>query len=313
MTLWSTARAWLSTPAPTAAIEIAADRVSAAAAAPGAAPAVAAHAAAPMPAGALAPAAAAANVRDREAAAAAVRDAVGRLPRRAPRASLVVPDSAAKVSVVRFDTAPARRAELDRLIRWRVRDAIPFRLEEAQVAWDAADAASGADAGPRAFVVVVMRRDIVEEYEALAAAAGARPGIVLPASLAVLNLALAGANGADASADRLLVHAAAGYNSAAILRGRALLLFRNQAGDREGDLTDLVHRTAMYYEDRIGGAGIQKALLAADDPDVEALAGRLASGLGAPVEPLSAPRGPDGGAAAPAAVGALLAAGRRAG
>ena len=309
MTLWTTAHAWLSTPAPTAAIEFAADGVSAVAITAGTTPAVVGHIHVPLPAGAVVPAAAAANVRDREAVVAAVRDAFGHLPRRMPRVSLVVPDSAAKVSILRFDTVPARRAELDRLIRWKVRDAVPFKLEDAQVAWDAAAPIGGAGA----FVVVVMRRDVVEEYEALAAAAGAQPGVVIPASLALLNLALAGAHGAVPSRDRLLVHAAAGYNSVALLRGGALDLFRNQAGDQAADLTNLVHRTAMYYEDRLGGAGIRQVLLATERGDVEALAGQLAAAVAAPVEPLAVPGGLGGGRTVrAAAVGALLGAGRRA-
>ena len=302
MTLWKTARAWMSTPAPTAAIEIAADGVSAVAIGAGAAPAVVGHVHVPLAAGTVAPAAAAANLRDRETAAAAVREAFRRLPRRPPPVGLVVPDSAAMVSILRFDTVPARRGELDRLIRWKVRDAVPFKLEDAQVAWDAAAPIVGA----RAFVVVVMRRDIVEEYEGLAAAAGTQPGIVIPSSFALLTLVLAGAHRADQSEDRMLVHAAAGYNSAAIVRGGALALFRSQVGDQAADLTDLVHRTAMYYEDRLGGAGLRNVLLAAEPRDMEALAGRLAAVIPAPLEPLTAPGGSGGGRYVSAAAAGLL-------
>ncbi|MCE2543160.1 MAG: hypothetical protein J4F30_06980 [Acidobacteria bacterium] len=303
MTLWQAARAWLSTPAPSAAIEIAADGVSAVATAAGTAPAVARHIHVALPAGALAPAPAAANVRNREAAAAAVREAFQRLSPREPRVSLVVPDSAAKVSILRFDTVPARRAELERLIRWKVREAVPFKLDDAQVSWSAAAPIEGA----RAFVVVAMRRDIVEEYEALAAAAGAQPGVVTPASLALLNLALAGAPRAHPAGDRLLVHAAAGYNSVAVLRGGGLALFSCQPGEGAEDLPNLVHRTAMYYEDRLGGTGLRQVILATGRRDVEALAGRLAASVAAPIEPLAPPAGPDGGGAVPpAAAGALL-------
>ena len=299
MTFLGALRGWVSTPGPTVAVDIAADGVSAVAATGAGAPAVAGYAHAPLPAGAVTPAAAAANVRDREAAAAAVRDALGRLPRRDPRVSLVVPDSAAKVSVLRFETAPARRGDLERLIRWKVRDAVPFRLEDAQVAWDAA----APHAGGRDFVVVVMRRDIVEEYEAVALAAGVRPGCVAPASFGLLRLVHGGAG------DRLLVHAAAGYNSAAIVRDGGLALYRSQPGDRDADLADLVHRTAMYYEDRLDGAGIRQVLLATDGRAAQAVTGRLAARIAAPIELLQAP---GGAAVPPAAAGALLGTARRA-
>lgn len=302
MKLWDLASAWVSAPDPTTAIEIAADAVSAVAVTGGDAPAVVGHSRVPLPPGAVVPAAAAANIRDREAAAAAVREALGHLPRRAPRVGLVIPDGAAKVSILRFETVPARRAELDRLIRWKARDAVPFKLDDAQVSWDAAAPVAGAPA----FVVVVMRRDIAEEYEALAVAAGTQPGVVTPASFALLNLVTAGEQRSARSGDRLLVHAAAGYSSVAILRGGALALFRNQAGDRATDLTNLVYRTTMYYEDRLGGAGIREVLLASERPEVEDLVRQLATGVAAPVTTLAVPGGPAGGGTVPAASAGLL-------
>ncbi len=304
MTFLDTVRGWVATPGPTVAVDIAADGVSAVAVTR-AATGVTGHAHAPLPAGVVTPAATAANVRDREAAAAAVRDVLGRLPRRDPRVSLLVPDSAAKVSVLRFESAPARRADLERLIRWKVRDAVPFGLDDAQVAWDAtAPHAAGCD-----FVAVVMRRDIVEEYEAVALAAGVQPGVVAPASFGLLRLVRAGGYPAAGAGDRLLVHAAAGYNSAAIVQDGNLALYRSQPGDREADLADLVHRTAMYYEDRLGGAGFTQVLLVADHRAAQAVTGRLAARIDAPIVPLHA----SGGADVPAAAaGALLAASRRA-
>ena len=292
MTLLDTVRAWVSTPGPTVAVDIAADGVSAVAV-NGADAAVAGHAQAPLPAGVVTPAATSANVRDRAAAAAAVRDVLGRLPRRDPRVSLVVPDSAAKVSILHFESAPARRGDLEKLIRWKVRDAVPFGLDDAQVAWDA----TAPHAAGRDFVAVVMRRDIVEEYEAVALAAGVQPGVVAPASFGLLSLVPGG------SGDRLLVHAAAGYNAAAIVRDGNLVLYRSQPGAQDADLTYLVHRTAMYYEDRLGGAGFTQVLLAADHRAARAVIDRLAARIDAPVTSLHAVGGPDVPAAA---AGALL-------
>ena len=48
----------------------------------------------------------------------------------------------------------------------------------------------------------------------------------------------------------------------AILRGEQLVFFRNRAADGEGGLADMVHQTAMYYEDRLSGAGFGRVVLA---------------------------------------------------
>lgn len=303
MTLLDTVRAWVSTPGPTVAVDIAADGVSAVTA-NGADAAVAGHAQAPLPAGVVTPAATSVNVRDRATAVAAVRDVLGRLPRRDHRVSLVVPDSAAKVSILHFESAPARRGDLEKLIRWKVGDAVPFGLDDAQVAWDAT-APHGAG---RDYVAVVMRRDVVEEYEAVALAAGVQPGAVAPASFGLLSLARTLAHTATAGAgDRLLVHAAAGYNTAVIVQDGNLALYRSQPGDQDADLADLVHRTAMYYEDRLGGGGLTQVLLAAESRAARAVTSRLAARIDAPIALLHASGAPDVPAAA---AGALIGASR---
>ena len=51
------------------------------------------------------------------------------------RVGLVVPDPVAKVSLVRFERVPARGQDLAELVRWQVRKAAPFRIEDAQVAF----------------------------------------------------------------------------------------------------------------------------------------------------------------------------------
>ena len=54
------------------------------------------------------------------------------------------------------------------------------------------------------------------------------------------------------------------YGTLAILRGRDLIFFRNRAEGSDETLADLVHQTAMYYEDRLGGsAGSPACVLAA--------------------------------------------------
>ena len=80
------------------------------------------------------------------------------------------------------------------------------------------------------------------------------------ATFNVINAVLAGA-GAP-TGDWLLVNITADYASIALLRGPHLIFFRNRAADTEGTLADLVHQTAMYYEDRLNGAGFARVLLA---------------------------------------------------
>jgi Tfp pilus assembly PilM family ATPase len=111
----------------------------------------------------------------------------------------------------------------------------------------------------REFIVTLAKRSVVQEYEQLCAEAGAHAGLVDLATLNVINAVLAG-RGAP-SGDWLLVNIAADYTSIALLRGPNLIFFRNRAADTDGTLADLVHQSAMYYEDRLQGAGFSRVIL----------------------------------------------------
>jgi Tfp pilus assembly PilM family ATPase len=267
-------------PAPAIAVEIASNRVSAASLDwRGGQPVVATHATEPLPNGALVPALTAVNTHDRAVVVAAlgrVFERIGR-PR---RVGLIVPDVVAKVSLVRFERVPAKAQELDQLVRWQMRKAAPFPIEEAQVSYvPGLRAEDGQE-----FVVSLARRSVVEEYEAMCADAGAHAGLVDLATFNVINAVLAGK--AAPTIDWLLVNIAADYTSIALLRGPNLIFFRNRASDADGTLADLVHQTAMYYEDRLQGAGFTRVILAGagGTPDIDQLRRSLEERVKSPVD-----------------------------
>ena len=41
-----------------------------------------------------------------------------------------------------------------------------------------------------------------------------------------------------------------------------MIFFRTRPSERDEDLADLVHQTAMYHEDRLGGGGFSRVVLA---------------------------------------------------
>jgi Tfp pilus assembly PilM family ATPase len=242
--------------APGVAVEIALGHVSAASLEwRGSQPVIAAHASEALPSGALVPALTAANVHDRPAVLGALGRVLERLGR-PRRIGLIIPDIVAKVSLVRFEQVPPRGQDLDQLVRWQVRKTAPFAIEDAQVSYVPG---LRADDGQE-FIVSLARRDVILEYEQLCAEAGAQAGLVDLATFNIINAVLAGT--AAPSADWLLVNIAADYTSIALLRGPHLIFFRNRATDTEGTLADLVHQTAMYYEDRLKGAGFAQVILA---------------------------------------------------
>jgi Tfp pilus assembly PilM family ATPase len=75
------------------------------------------------------------------------------------------------------------------------------------------------------------------------------------------------------------------------MRRDQLIFFRSRGSDGEGTLTDVVHQTAMYYEDRLSGAGFSRVLLCGGDATAgEAIRRQLADRLSAAVETIDPTR-----------------------
>jgi len=162
----------------------------------------------------------------------------------------------AKVSLVKFEKVPPRSQDLEQLVRWQVKKTAPFPIEDAQVSYTPGLPATDG----QEFIVSVARRSVIEEYERLCGEAGAHAGLVDLATFNVVNAVLAGSSAP--SSDWLLVNVADDYASIAILRGPHVIFFRNRTTDADGTLADLVHQSAMYYEDRLKGTGFTRVLLA---------------------------------------------------
>jgi Tfp pilus assembly PilM family ATPase len=241
---------WLAPVPPHVAIEIAARRVTVAEVSGGGASlVVSAFASETIPREAVTPALVGPNVVAPGVVADALRVALDRAGLRSTRrAALVVPDSVARVTMLRFDQLPGRAAELDQLVRWQLRKATPFPMDDAQVSYFEANV----DGATRTMAGVVARREVIAQYEGVLAAAGIHAGIVDLASFNVMNAVLG--TGLAPAADWLLVCLAPEATTLAILRGQELMFYRHRTAVEEEPLSALVHQTAMYYEDRLGGS-----------------------------------------------------------
>lgn len=275
---------WLASPPLDAAIEIAPDAVSIAVVASRAGRLeVQGYAVEPLPAGAVTPSLTEPNVVDRAAVSGAISAACQSLGVTPARAGLLIPDLAAKVSLVRFEHPPGRRDDLDAMLRWQVRKSTPFPMEDALTTW--APGASSSDGSE--FIVVVARREVVREYEGACEDAGIHAGLVDLSTFGLVNLFLG--SDVSASGDWLVVHMRPEYSSIVILRRADVIFFRNRAEEEEDALADVVHQTAMYYQDRLEGRGFSRILLGGKTqvPGAVDLARRnLEEHMGARVEPV---------------------------
>ena len=276
------APAWLASPPADAAIEIAEEAVAVAVlGAHGRDPVVERYAVEPLPPGALVPSLTAASIQNREAVTRALAAALDQLGARPRRVALVVPDPIARVSLLRFDRIPPRRDDLDQLIRWQMKKAVPFPVDDACLTFSAGRANGGGE-----FLVALARRETIREYESLAEGLGAHAGLVDLATLSVINLYLAGT---PPVGDWLLVHMRPAYTSIAVVRDADVIFFRTRGHDEQDALSDLVHQTTMYYQDRLEGQGFTRVLLGGNGrtpDDIDQARRDLDGRFGVPVEPI---------------------------
>jgi Tfp pilus assembly PilM family ATPase len=271
----------LSPSPPSVAIEIAARRVTVVEVSGRTQPSVSAYATETLPPDAVAPALIGTNIAKPPVVADALRVALDRAGLRSHRrAALVVPDGVARVSLLPFEQLPSRASDLEKLLRWQLRKALPFPLDEAQLTFFPASRAERA----ATIAAVLARRDVIAQYENVAAAVGIHAGVVDLSSFNVMN-ALMG--GAARGGDRLVVCIAAEGTTLAILRDDALMFYRHRATVDEEPLGALVHQTAMFHQDRLGGAKFAQVWLsggALSPGGADAARAELTQHLGVPAE-----------------------------
>jgi Tfp pilus assembly PilM family ATPase len=218
---------------------------------------VVAHASESLPSGAVVPSLAALNIPDVPIVARAIESVLTQMGASPSRVALVVPDIVAKVSLLKLDKVPSKANDLQEVVRWQVRKSAPFPIEQAIVS---VTPGAPQPEGGQELVVSVARTDVIQQYEQACALVGAHAGLVDLATFSLVNGVLGGRSAP--SGDWLLVHITETYISLAVLRGQSLIFFRNRTDDAEGSVADLIHQTAMYYEDRLSGGGFEQVLFA---------------------------------------------------
>ena len=234
---------------PLAAAEVAPEGVLAAAvAASGQQPS---YAFASLPAGALVPGIADSNLRSSSAVSEALRTALEEVSPPNRHITLVIPDTAARVFVLDFDTLPAKSLEAIPVIRFRLRKTVPFDVEHAAVSYQVlAQRDDGEKAGSVVKVLAtIMPGPILAEYEAAVRAAGYEPGAILPSSLAALAAL-------DSPHPVLAANLSGMALTTAITSGDDLLLYRTvelpeDPAARVAEVQRSVAVAAAYFEDKL--------------------------------------------------------------
>ena len=200
---------------------------------------------APLFAGALVPGLKPPNILDKNAVVAALKRALDNVQGRDKRLTLVIPDAAARVLLLDFDTLPAKLSEALPVIRFRLRKLIPFEADDAAVSYQIMQQT----AEEARVLVTAMPHAVLAEYEEAVHLAGYEPGVVLPSTLAALA-------GLTQPEPMLVVNRNGNSVTTAITRGEELLLHRSLELPADetlcnDELRQAVSVSVAYFEDTL--------------------------------------------------------------
>lgn len=200
----------------------------------------------PFAAGLLKPGIADANLAAPDTVASGIRTALGHVSPRTRAVTLILPDTAIRIFLLDFDSLPSRAAEVDPVLRFRLRKMVPFDVEHAGISYQTLTETKT----ECRVLVAVIPGPILAEYEAAVQSAGYEPGAVLPCSLA-----------AQAAIDSMEAVLIANLSSLAltttISNGQDLLLYRtlelpHEPHARLEEVQRDIAVASAYFEDKLG-------------------------------------------------------------
>lgn len=193
-------------------------------------------------------------------------------------ATVILPDYAARVSVLDFDSFPSSQEEQAPLVRFRVKKTVPFDIDAAAVSYFPQPVSGSKKVE---VVAVTVALEIVARYEALFRNANLHPGEVTTATLAALNLH-------RESGTAVIAKLAGKVLTVAVTSHGRLKLFRCLALDEASndEILAVLQPTFAYVEDELGEKTAKIVISGFTQPP---------QGLDIPVEPLRSSFGTPGG------------------
>jgi type IV pilus assembly protein PilM len=208
------------------------------------------------------------NIPNKEAMQASVREALSQAGFAGSEIVAVVPDDAVRIAFLNVEKLSKDPEEQQTFIRWKLKKTVPFDVDSAQVSFR--NLGTRAD-GTTDLLVTLSPRTIVEEYQDLFDVMGLHAGIVVPSTLAALNLVRVPSN------DCLFLKIAPACITTTIFKNGRIQFYR-----RVADLSpyEAVHPTLMYYQDKLGGTALEQLVVCGYDSDIRIYITELQEKLG---------------------------------
>lgn len=201
----------------------------------------------PLPEGVVRPGPLAEDVLDSGALAEALQEVLREVGGGEKRVGVILPDSVARVWLLRVESLPARPAEATALLRWRLAKEVAFDFEQAFVAYQVFSRGES----DRAVLVAAAQRACLRQYEERFETLGFEPTWVTLATLSTL-----GWLETEPTVSQLLVRHDPSSLGLAIVQGSELRLLRSvpttMADGSAETLFEQIYPSLVYFQDEWG-------------------------------------------------------------
>lgn len=205
---------------------------------------------------------------------------------------LLVPDNVVKVVLLdNLQRLPHREGETVKLIQWKLKKTLPFRIEEAMIGFQPMVSRDGS---PK-LLAAIIKRDVRAQFERLFEPWGVVPGVVIPSSFGLVNFChWSIPRGHNDSSESMVVNFSEAYISMVIFRGEELIFYRTKelgAGFSGKSILQIALRelnsSYIYYKERLGGNGLKMVYVGGISPRLTELKSQIQENFDLQVETIN--------------------------
>ena len=132
------------------------------------------------------------NIANKDATRAVVLDALNQAGFEGSEIAVIVPDDAVRIAFLTVEKLSKDSGEQQTFIRWKFKKTVPFDVESAQIAFRILGTRPD---GSSDMLVTLSPRTVIQEYENLFDSMDIHAGLVMPSTLAALNLFIPASSG----------------------------------------------------------------------------------------------------------------------
>lgn len=196
--------------------------------------------------------------------------------------SLVLPDHLARVALLPFEELPRTRRELIEMIRWKMKKAVPFKVEEAAVDYQVMSADPSAGQLGHMVLAVLIPQAIIEEHEAVFQPLGIHAGLVDLSSFSLVHLYRPVIDNDVPAGDFMVLNVTGAFFTVMVFRDGRMIFYRcktfafgheQDAGSDERLIRREIQASLLYYQERLAGRELARIYLRVVDQDLDQIAG----------------------------------------